>query len=488
MMNIDKGISPENKVVNSKATILFKQPFFGVPVFKLVWKQNDLHVQTACTDGKSIIWSAKFFDTLTKAESTAVIIHEIFHVILNHPLEMKRFFKNNPKFQTPHFMKLANKAMDYSINWQIKLMECEWLKLPQCALLDERFKDMHWIKIFMVLVSEDNKQPDQGKGQPDQDQDQGSDTSDQDQDQGSDTPDQDQDQDQPDFVNSVNKQDQGKDQGSDQDDQGSDTPDQGKDQGSASDDEETNGSDQSNAPTDAPVDEGGMGGVVIPTNDDGSDLTPAQENEMKKELEVMIEQAKNVAKSRGDLPSHLAELAEDSKKARVNWEMVLRRFLAPVKFSGRSFKRLNRKFQTLGINLPSKKKSGVGELAIGIDTSSSTSMEEISQCIAEVQKVCDGIQPEKISIHWFTSRVWQSDTYRAKDRLVIPSKVERGGTSFKSLFDVVNGQATKPKALIVLTDMEDSFPAKPKYPVLWISTQEKKTAPYGTVTYLDAVA
>ena len=448
MLNIDKGISPENKVVNSKAKILTKQPFFGVPVFKLVWKQDDLRVQTACTDGKSIIWSAKFFDTLTKAESTAVILHEIFHVILNHPLELKRFFKNNPKFQTPYFMKLANKAMDYSINWQIKLMECEWLKLPQCALLDERFKDMHWIEIFMVLVSEDNKQPDQGKGQPDQDQDQGSDTPDQDQDQ----------------------------------------PDQGKDQGSASDDEATNGSDQSNAPTDAPVDEGGMGGVVIPTNDDGSDLTPAQENEMKKELEVMIEQAKNVAKSRGNLPSHLAELAENNTKARVNWEMVLRRFLAPVKFSGRSFKRLNRKFQTLGINLPSKKKSGVGELAIGIDTSSSTSMEEISQCIAEVQKVCDGIKPQKISIHWFTSRVWQSDTYRAKDRLVIPSKVERGGTSFKSLFDVVNGQATKPKALIVLTDMGDSFPARPNYPVLWISTKEKKTAPYGTVTFLDAVA
>ena len=115
-------------------------------------------------------------------------------------------------------------------------------------------------------------------------------------------------------------------------------------------------------------------------------------------------------------------------------------------------------------------------------------MHEIEQCIAEVQKIVDKVKPEKVTIHWFTSKVWKTDEFKTGQKLLIPSELERGGTNFQAVFDKVNNQKKKPKALIVLTDMECGFPKKPSYPVLWVSTQPNQTAPYGTVTHLDAVA
>ena len=98
-----QAITSIDKVANGKATLLRKQPFFGVPSFKLKWEQRD-DIPTACTDGKSILWSGTFFDGLTKSEAIGVILHEIFHVILKHPLEMKRFLKANPQYNTQEFI------------------------------------------------------------------------------------------------------------------------------------------------------------------------------------------------------------------------------------------------------------------------------------------------------------------------------------------------------------------------------------------------
>ena len=120
-MNIEK-VSAENKVANSKATLLFKQPFFGVPCMKTRWVQND-NIPTACTDGKTLQWNSVFFDRLTKQESTGVCLHEIFHIILNHPIEMLRFVKKYPKYNHPCYLNVCNQAMDYVINLKIKDMK-----------------------------------------------------------------------------------------------------------------------------------------------------------------------------------------------------------------------------------------------------------------------------------------------------------------------------------------------------------------------------
>jgi predicted metal-dependent peptidase len=456
-----KTITSSEKVANGKATLLRKQPFFGVTSFKLIWKENN-SIPTACTDGKSILWNGSFFDGLTKSQAIGVILHEMFHVILKHPIQMKRFLKKNPQYNTPYYLGKANEAMDYAINPKIKAIQGDWVSLPDNCLYKEEYVGMHWIDIFFDLIKNDQPedQPEDGNG--DQGDDQGDDDNQSD-DQSSDDS-------------------QGDGDSQDQDTTGSDKPsdqsEDGKGQG---------GDNPSNQPNDA---EGGMGGVMCPTNEDGTDMSQSQLDEMEKELDVLIEQAINIEKARnkGNTDSHLIEIAENNKKSKVNWEMVLRRFIAPIKPKHQSFNRLNRKYQANGINMPYVKKGGTSELALAIDTSASTEIHEIKQCIAEVQKIVDKIQPEKVTIHWFTSTVWQTDVFKTGQKLAIPQNLRRGGTSFQAVFDKVNSQPKKPKALIVLTDMGDYFPKKPSYPVLWVSTQPNKTAPFGKVVHLDAVA
>ena len=455
-MNI-QTISASDKIANSRVILLKVLPFFGIMIHKTIWESVP-NIATACTDGKKVFWSPSFFDGLSKPESSAVMLHEMFHVVLNHPVEMLRFMTKNPQYNSAQFMELINIAMDYVINLKIKDMQNKWITLPENALLDEKYRGMHWVEVFKILVKD--QQPDQGNSKGNDDQ--GDDS--QDDSQGGD--------------------DQGDDsQGDSQDDS----------QGGDDDASQGNPSDQSSAQgeqssLDFPKDKGGMGGVMMPTNDDGSEPSESDLSKMEEELKVIIEQAEQLSRKKGDQPSHITELAKNSKKSKVDWAMILRKFVAPVKPKLQSFNRLNKKYSANGIKMPSTRKSGVAELSFGIDTSLSTPMSAVEQSVAEMQKVCNQIKPDKITIHWFTSRVWQTDTYKSNEKFVIPTNFERGGTCFQSLFDAVEKQESKPKALVVLTDLECNFPEKPKHPVLWISTQEGKKAPYGTTTYLDAVA
>ena len=420
-------ISAQDKVANSKATLLRKQPFFGFFCFKIRWVVNN-NIPTACTDGTTIFYNEDFFNSMTKVECNAVALHEIFHVVLKHPFEMKRFFMLNPQWDNATYYELANVAMDYVINPMIEDLKKNWFKLPENCLLDIQYKGKHWVEVFKQLIKDMPKD------------------------------------DQPEDGNSGETGDQsGDDQSNDQ------SKDNAPDNSSPSD-----------------VKSGGMGGVVTPKDENGNELSGLASDEIEKKLDVQIEQARNIAKAKGDLPSHLAELAENNKKTKINWKAVLRKFVAPIHASYLSYQRFNKRQLAQGFKLPIAKKDGVGEIAFGIDTSVSTDIEtEVKQFMAEGQKVIDKIKPETVSIYWFTERVWRIDTIKRGQKFTMPSNVARGGTSFQAVFDAVDSKRKKPKALIMLTDMECPFPKKPRYPVLWVSTQADKTAPYGSTTYLN---
>lgn len=426
-MGVNMTISAQDKVANSRATLLRKQPFFGFFCFKLKWVVNN-NIPTACTDGTTIFYNEKFFDGMTKVECNAVALHEIFHVVLKHPFEMKRFFQNNPQWDKPKYYELANVAMDYVINPMIDDLKKKWFQLPKDCLFDINYKGKHWVEVFKQLVKQDQEQDQEDNQDGGQSGDQSGDDQSQDQSNG-------------------------------------DAPDKGK-------------------PSDSKT--GGMGGVVTPKDEDGNELSKVASDEIEKELDVQIEHARSVAKARGELPSHLADIAENNKKPRIDWKAVLNKFVAPLHASYLSYTRFNKRQLAQGNKLPHAKKDGVGEIAFGIDTSASTDLEtEVRQFMAEGQKVIDKIKPEKVTIYWFTERVWQVDTIRRGQKFTMPKNVRRGGTSFQSVFDAVNKARQKPKALIMLTDMECPFPKKPRYPVLWVSTQADKVAPYGKTTYLN---
>ena len=77
--------SMEQELHRFITSLLIEQPFYGDILLKLPIVRDD-SVPTACTDGRTIRWSGKFFGPLNENQRHYVLMHEVFHTLLMHPL------------------------------------------------------------------------------------------------------------------------------------------------------------------------------------------------------------------------------------------------------------------------------------------------------------------------------------------------------------------------------------------------------------------
>ncbi|MDD3123119.1 MAG: VWA-like domain-containing protein [Candidatus Izemoplasmatales bacterium] len=77
-----------NKLQDARTNVLVRDPFIGY-----VMQHFNIRVvkdfPTAATDGKRIIFGEKFLNNLTLQDTIFVLMHELLHIILTHPLRMQ---------------------------------------------------------------------------------------------------------------------------------------------------------------------------------------------------------------------------------------------------------------------------------------------------------------------------------------------------------------------------------------------------------------
>ena len=115
------------KVSRAVTRLVVKHPFFGSICLSVVVRSED-DISTMCTDGKTILWSPDFVDTMDQEETVGVMAHEVLHIVFKHSL---RRGSRDPE--------LWNIACDFAIN-QI-LVDSEFT-LPEGALIDPQYKDL----------------------------------------------------------------------------------------------------------------------------------------------------------------------------------------------------------------------------------------------------------------------------------------------------------------------------------------------------------
>ena len=103
---------------------------------------QDESINTMATDGKVLLYSEKFIEEHDEKTLSAVIIHEVLHVIFEHPYNRG---DRNPK--------LWNVACDYCINEYV-ISELH-MSLPANALLDRQYFGMSEYKIYSILDNDD---------------------------------------------------------------------------------------------------------------------------------------------------------------------------------------------------------------------------------------------------------------------------------------------------------------------------------------------
>jgi predicted metal-dependent peptidase len=194
--------------------------------------------------------------------------------------------------------------------------------------------------------------------------------------------------------------------------------------------------------------------------------------------EAMV-QALHQAAQAGRLPGQVDRLLKDYlAPPKVPWLDVLKHLV--IKAMGKSdytWKRPNRRGLAHGLYLPSMEGTECRPLAFAIDTSGSMSEDDISKCIREVRGCIGELTPSGSLIMEADATV-QSVKELDKYEEYVPTKAKGGGgTDFVPALKYAEDKGAC--ILIYFTDLEGNFGVEPRIPVIWVTENKGKKAPYG---------
>jgi predicted metal-dependent peptidase len=209
---------------------------------------------------------------------------------------------------------------------------------------------------------------------------------------------------------------------------------------------------------------------------DANGLTPEEVKELERDIDQAIRQGlmaheKVAGKGTGLSNRELEELLEP----KVDWREVLREFVKATCSAKdtSSWRRVNRRFLSTGVYMPSMIGEKVGHLTIGVDTSGSVGGRELAEFLAEVKGIAEEVKPEKVDLIYWDGAVAAHEEYSEHDVANIVSSTKPkggGGTSPSCVSSYLNEQKIKPECVIMLTDgyvgsdWGNDWPAQ----VLWV--------------------
>lgn len=137
----------KDKIVKAKLKLVLNNPFFASLALGMEYIE-DQSTETAKCNGKAIKYNPEFINNLDIDTLTGLIAHEILHPALLHHIRIE-----NKDFQ------VFNQAADFAIN---PILKENGFKLPEGALIDQRFSNMPAENIYSVLMQEKEQQEKQG--------------------------------------------------------------------------------------------------------------------------------------------------------------------------------------------------------------------------------------------------------------------------------------------------------------------------------------
>jgi predicted metal-dependent peptidase len=225
---------------------------------------------------------------------------------------------------------------------------------------------------------------------------------------------------------------------------------------------------------------GGGDGDGIDDHDwDGAkELTDEQKKELARDIDQAIRQGlmahqKINGKGAGGLDRELQDLMEP----KVNWREELREYVKAIcrAKDTSSWRRVNRRFLSTGIYMPSMVGEKVGHIVVGIDTSGSIGGPELAEFLSEVKGIAEEVNPEKVDLIYWDSEVAAHEEYADADVANIVSSTKPkggGGTSPSCMSEYLKEKKIVPECIIVLTDgyVGNDWGSDWTAPVMWAIT------------------
>jgi predicted metal-dependent peptidase len=206
--------------------------------------------------------------------------------------------------------------------------------------------------------------------------------------------------------------------------------------------------------------EGGEGGGGFDDHDwaGAKELNDADRKVLEKEIDQALRQGqiahqKINGKGAGNMSRELGDLLEPQ----VDWREILREFVKSICHAkdASSWRRVNRRYLSGDVYMPTLIGERVGSIAIGIDTSGSIGGQELNRFLSEVKSIAEDVHPGKVDLIYWDSAVAAHEEY---DEQTVPNIVSStnprggGGTDPRAMMEYMKEKGITPECIVMLTD------------------------------------
>lgn len=513
MASIESMMAPDVKMQKALMHVVVHKPFWGALILRLKVVQSQ-KVETAATDGRRLVYNPTWLEAKSFDEVVTVLAHLVGHCMLGHP------FRRGERE-----VELFNEAADHVVNLILKRDAS--FEVPGDAFADPRFEGMSVEQVYSILDSERPSPQQQPQSQQQQQQSQqsqggeggegeseasGTPSDDPSEQQGKEKPDQQQ-KGKPQKESSKPKQqndpeqqpEQGEGEGEGEGEQRDSSKQQSEDDAAEEGQEDEHQrkqpgqggeQEQEQDPLEqAPGSE--MGDVVDGSVEDAETgearLADASEMQsMGEQWSTAAASAVMQAESAGDLAAGVARDIRSTFTERMSFEEYMRLFASKLATTSLSWSRPERRYAAAGMYLPSNRGQRVGKLVIGVDTSGSIGDRDLARFQGAARRLQLDLRPSEIVVlycDWSLGKIEERFGEHEEVRFEHPEG--GGGTSFVPVFrrvqEMIEVDGEDIIGVIYLTDLDGDFPGEELQrtapPTLWVSTDQRATAPFGEVAY-----
>jgi len=463
---LNRELDAAKKLTKARSNLIMDAPFFGNVAMHLEMCHDDwgiLPYHTIATDGKRILYSKEYIDTLNVEETLTEIVHEVMHVVLKHPLR-----RNGRDFE------LWNLACDQAVD---HILVAAGYRLPPGITIDPAFKGMTAEEIYRIMLASQKKNT--GKNNiPDP--------------KGTPAPKESPITFPPKPKESPitfppkpkKKPDPGQQQ---QPGSGQNANSQPPDPNQKRQQQPQPGQQQPPSQLQPIPNVPGAHGLVVDAPIDLKDMAEVQHAE--EDINIIIESA---AKSAGDLPGALKQIVASNKEQKEDCYELLRDFLeetlSPEDYS---WDIPDRMYASYNMYMPGiKEEKQLPQIVFGIDSSGSVTNDEKKVYANKIADVLEQF-PCTIKAIYCDTRVRHEQDVTSDN---LPVKLEfkgGGGTHFDPVFNYIKEKELDPKAILYFTDMgvfSGHWGEDPGVPVLWMNTcrsNDKMDVPFGKIIPLE---
>lgn len=210
----------------------------------------------------------------------------------------------------------------------------------------------------------------------------------------------------------------------------------------------------------------------------------AEKEEAEAKVKMAVLQAAQAAKD--DVPAGVKAMIQEIKNPTLDWRNILRKWMQTLSKDDYTWRTPNTRHLQRGFFLPSLGSESMPPICIWFDTSGSIFCNQvlINEFAAIINEIVRETQPERVYVGYADTKVQKVETFERGEEILI-DPIGGGGTDFAPAFEWIETEGIEPTCVIYLTDLCGYFPkAAPDYPVLWASTYQGYTAPFGDTVYL----